>query len=229
MALYIVGTPIGNLEDITLRAIRILHEVDFILCEDTRVTKKLLQKYEINTPTISYHAHSKLTKVEKIIDLLLKGKNLALVSDAGTPAISDPGSQLVKRVREELSDVDIQIIPGPSAVAAALSASGFPADEFVFLGFLPHKKGRETKFKEITESKKTVVLYESPHRILKTIIRLSEILAEGRKVALFGEITKMHEKAFVGTPHEVLEKLSSDSKLTKGEFTLIVSPRQIKP
>ena len=154
--LYVVATPIGNLEDITLRAVRTLKEVDFILCEDTRVTKNLLKRYEIDRPLISYHAQSRLSKVEKIFGLLEEGKNLALVSDAGTPTISDPGCLLVSQIRERFGDsVLIVPIPGASASVAALSTSGFPTSEFLFLGFLPHKKGRETLFKEIATSKRT--------------------------------------------------------------------------
>src|SRR3989344_765243 len=185
--LYIVATPIGNLEDITLRALRVLKEVDLILCEDTRVTKRLLEKYEIKTPTMSYHAQSKLSKVEKIFALLEEGKNLALVSDAGTPTISDPGCLLVSQIRQhfmsrsnlDIEEVKIAPIPGPSAVLAALSISGFPSSEFLFLGFLPHKKGRETLFKEIAVSKRTVVFYESPHRIIKTLESLKHHLDVG--------------------------------------------------
>jgi 16S rRNA (cytidine1402-2'-O)-methyltransferase len=145
---YVVATPIGNLEDITLRALRVLKEVDLILCEDTRVTKRLLARYEISTPTMSYHARSGETKIEKVIELLKAGKNLALVSDAGTPTISDPGSLLVSRVREALGEeVMVSTIPGASALTSALSIAGMPASEFLFLGFLPHKKGRVTLFK----------------------------------------------------------------------------------
>src|SRR3989344_2496683 len=151
--LYIVGTPIGNLEDITLRALRILKEVDLILCEDTRVTARLLSKYDITTPKMSYHAQSKLSKSDKILALLEEGKNLALVSDAGTPCISDPGSLLLMQVREKFGDeVAIVPIPGPSPLIATLSAAGGSVAEFTFLGFLPHKKGRETLFKEIDAS-----------------------------------------------------------------------------
>ncbi|HEX7724116.1 MAG TPA: 16S rRNA (cytidine(1402)-2'-O)-methyltransferase, partial [Candidatus Paceibacterota bacterium] len=166
--LYVVGTPIGNLEDITLRALRILREADLILCEDTRVTKKLLTVNDIHTPTKSYHAHSTMSRVEDILDMLREGKNLALVSDAGTPGISDPGAELVARVRSELAaqiaagELKIESVPGPSALAAALSIAGVPCARFTFLGFLPHKKGRETLFKEIAGSEETYAFYESP-------------------------------------------------------------------
>ena len=167
---YVVATPIGNMEDITLRAIRILGEVNLILCEDTRETKKILQKYNINKPTMSYHAQSKLAKTDKIFEFIEEGKDLALVSDAGTPTISDPGAMLIAEIKEKFNEsVEVIPIPGATAIIAALSASGLPTHEFVFLGFLPHKKGRETLFKEITEAKRTMIFYESPHRILKTL------------------------------------------------------------
>ncbi|KKQ38951.1 MAG: Ribosomal RNA small subunit methyltransferase I, partial [Candidatus Moranbacteria bacterium GW2011_GWF2_37_7] len=170
MKLYIVATPIGNLEDISFRAIRILNEVDLVLCEDTRVTKILLERYEIKKPILSYHQHSKLQKIDYIINLLKEGKNLALVSDAGTPGISDPGQRLIGKVLEELGgEIKIEPIPGPNAAIAALSISGFDTDEFLFLGFPPHKKGRQTFFVNILEEsqKRTVVFYESTHRIIK--------------------------------------------------------------
>ncbi len=222
--LYIVATPIGNLEDITLRALRVLKEVDFILCEDTRTTAKLLQKYDIKTPTLSYHSHSKLSKVEKIFSLLLEGKNMALVSDAGTPTISDPGVLLISQIRDRMPDVQIVPIPGPSAVIAALSASGFPSSDFLFLGFLPHKKGRETLFKEIAESKRTVVFYESPHRITKTLSSLKEHL-KNRKIAIARELTKIHEEIVFGTPEEFLAYLNNNKEKIRGEFVVMVCDR----
>ncbi|MEI8270630.1 MAG: 16S rRNA (cytidine(1402)-2'-O)-methyltransferase, partial [bacterium] len=177
---YVVATPIGNMGDITYRAIETLKEVDLILCEDTRMTKRLLDKYAINKPTMSYHAQSKLSKTDKIFELLEEGKNLALVSDAGTPGISDPGAMLVSQIKAHSTSsgsnekIEVIPIPGPSAVITALSASGLPTHEFTFLGFLPHKKGRETLFKEIAEAKRTMVFYESPHRILKTLESLQK-------------------------------------------------------
>ncbi len=174
--LYIVATPIGNLEDISLRALRILGEVDFILCEDTRVTKKLLAHFNIKTPTISYHQHSDIKKTDYIIDLLSQGKNLALVSDAGTPGISDPGGKLVEAVINKLGDdAVIESVPGPSAVTAALSISGIPTDKFIFMGFPPHKKGRQTFIKKILASEWPAVVYESKHRIVKFLQELDEI------------------------------------------------------
>ena len=222
--IYIVATPIGNLEDITLRAIRVLKEVDVILCEDTRTTAKLLQKYNIKTPTVSYHSHSKLSKVEKIFSLLLEGKSLALVSDAGTPAISDPGVLLISQIRDRMPDVQVVPIPGPSAVIAALSASGFPSSNFLFLGFLPHKKGRETLFKEIAEAKRTVVFYESPHRIMKALASLKEHL-KSRKIAIARELTKIHEEIVFGTPEELLLYLNNNKEKIRGEFVVMVSGR----
>ncbi len=222
---YIIATPIGNLEDITFRAVRILGEVDLILCEDTRVTKKLLQKYEIDTQTMSYHQHSKISKIDKIFDLIKEGKEIALVSDAGTPSISDPGSFLVSKIREEFGDeIKIIPIPGASALISALSASGLIADQFVFLGFLPHKKGRETLFKEITETKRTVAFYESPHRIIKTINSLKEHFGENskRKIVVARELTKMFEEIVSGSTHELLEYFEKNPDKIRGEFVVLV-------
>ncbi|MFA5933738.1 MAG: 16S rRNA (cytidine(1402)-2'-O)-methyltransferase [Candidatus Paceibacterota bacterium] len=224
--LYIIGTPIGNLEDITLRAIRILGGVDTILCEDTRTTKKLLNKYNINKPTMSYHSHSTLSKEDVIIRMLKEGKNLALVSDAGTPCISDPGVLLVARVREKFGDeVSIVPIPGPSALVSALSASGMPASEFLFLGFLPHKKGRETLFKEISESKRTVAFYESTHRIIKTLESLEKHLDAKRQVIIARELTKMFEEIKKGTASELTIFFGSNPSKVRGEFVVIVEGR----
>jgi len=216
--LYIVATPIGNLLDVTLRALRILKEVDLILCEDTRVTKKLLNHYKIRTPTDSYHSQSKFRKVDKVMRLLEEGKNIALVSDSGTPAISDPGSRLVSLVREQFSGVEVIVIPGPSAVTAALSVSGLPASEFLFLGFLPHKKGREKLFKEIAESKRTIVFYESPHRFMKTLGFLEKYLDKKRKVTIARELTKIYEEITSGTAEEVLGYFRKQ----RGEFVVMV-------
>lgn len=221
--LYVVGTPIGNLEDVSLRALRVLKEVDVILCEDTRVTKKLMTRHGIGTPTISYHTHSGLSKLERIFELLEQGKNLALVSDAGTPGISDPGSLLVQKVRERLGEsVSIIAIPGPSALTAAISVSGLPSSDFLFLGFLPHKKGRETLFKEIAASKRTVVFYESPHRIKKTLERLTEILAPGREVVIARELTKMYEEVVHGDAKEVRQYFAENPGKIRGEFVVLV-------
>jgi len=223
--LYIVATPIGNLEDITLRAIRILKEVDVILCEDTRTTKTLLNKYEIGTKTMSYHAHSTDAKESIIIKMLKEGKNLALVSDAGTPTISDPGVLLVSNVRKEFGDeVSIVPIPGPSALISALCASGISSAEFIFLGFLPHKKGRETLFKEISESKRVNVFYESTHRILKTLASL-DAYAPQFHVVVARELTKQFEQFVSGTPKEILEYFTVNKDKQRGEFVVIVEPK----
>lgn len=222
--LYIVATPIGNLEDITLRAIRTLKEVDYILCEDTRTTQNLLNKYNIKAKTMSYHAHSTINKESVIINLLKGGKNLALVSDAGTPCISDPGVLLVANVRHELGfNAKISPIPGPSALISALSASGVSSAGFVFLGFLPHKKGRVTLFKEIAKSERVMVFYESTHRILKTLASLIEY-APKFKVVIAREITKQFEEFVEGTPGEVLEYFMKNTDKQRGEFVVIVKP-----
>jgi 16S rRNA (cytidine1402-2'-O)-methyltransferase len=223
--LYIVATPIGNLEDITLRALRVLKEVDLILCEDTRQTRKLLDHYEIKTPTLSYHQHSKLGKVDQIAEELRAGKNIALASDAGTPGISDPGNYLVSKLMSsevyKLEGLKIIPIPGPSALTAAASISGLPTDEFVFLGFLPHKKGRETLFREIASSERTVIFYESVHRIEKTLEKL-KIMPEikNRQIVVCREVTKMFETIYRGTAEEVLNQLKPGE--IKGEFVVIV-------
>jgi len=223
--LYIVATPIGNLEDITLRAIRILKEVDYILCEDTRTTQVLLNKYDIKTKTMSYHAHSTEKKEEAIINMLKGGENLALVSDAGTPCISDPGVMLVSNIRKVIGrEARVEPIPGPSALVSALSASGISSAEFTFLGFLPHKKGRETLFKEIANSKRVMVFYESTHRILKTLISL-DTFSPNFNVMIAREITKQFEEFVSGTPKEVLEYFTRNNDKQRGEFVVIVEPR----
>ena len=224
--LYIVATPIGNLGDISFRAIETFKNVDLILCEDTRQTKKILQKYAINKPTLSYHAQSKLSKIDKIFELLEKGKSLALVTDAGTPGISDPGAMLVSKIKEKFgTNIQVIPIPGASAVIAALSASGLPTHEFTFLGFLPHKKGRETLFKEIAEAKRTIVFYESPHRILKTLESLEKFCSKEnqKKVCLARELTKIYEEFKTGSPVELLEYLKQNPEKQRGEFTVIVA------
>lgn len=217
--LYIIATPIGNLEDITLRALRVLKETDLILCEDTRQTKKLLSKYEITTPTISYHQHSKLNKINKIVDLLERGRNLALVSDAGTPGISDPGNKLIEYLIENNIDVKIIPIPGPSAVISALSISGFPTDNFIFLGFVPHKKGRQTFFENLSKEKRTVAFYESPHRIIKTLESLKKYVPE-KEIVVCRELTKIYETIYRGSPDKIAKKITPEQ--VKGEFVIIV-------
>ena len=218
--LYIVSTPIGNLEDISKRALRILSEVDLILCEDTRSTKKLLDNYKIKTQTLSYHQHSKLQKIDYIISLLRQGENLALVSDAGTPGISDPGNELVKKVVELLSEqVKIIAIPGPSALTAAAGISGFPMDKFSFLGFPPAKKKRKKFFEEVLNSKYPVILYESPYRIIKTLEELKNLNSK-LKIVVARELTKKFETIYRGSIEKVIENVKNDK--TKGEFVIIV-------
>jgi 16S rRNA (cytidine1402-2'-O)-methyltransferase len=219
---YVVGTPIGNMEDITYRAVRILNEVDLILCEDTRVTVNLLNKYGIKKTTLSYHSQSKLSKTEQILKLIEEGKTLALVSDAGTPTISDPGSVLVGKIKETFPEIEIISIPGPSAVISALSISGLNVAEFTFLGFLPHKKGRETLFKEIASSDRVMVFYESPHRILKALESLQKF-APNKKVTIARELTKVFEQIISGSPAEVLKYFTDNLDKVRGEFVVIVS------
>ncbi len=225
--LKVVGTPIGNLEDISLRALRTFKEADFVLCEDTRVTRKLLDHYEIKTPTISYHQHSGDLKVDKIISLLRDGKDLALVTDAGTPGISDPGGKLVSIVRKEFSDesVIIESIPGPAALTTAVSIAGAGFDRFLFLGFLPHKKGRQTMLKEIMASKYPVIVYESKHRAVKLIeeiIELEKSLKIKKELIVARELTKMFESMYFGEAQGILEKLNSDNNNLKGEFVVLI-------
>ena len=228
--LSVIGTPIGNLEDITLRALRVMATADLILCEDTRVTRKLLERHSLKKPTLSYHAHSKLSRVDEIIAALRAGENLVLVSDAGTPGISDPGTALVAWLRQEMSAelqdgrLKIEAIPGPSALSAALSIAGVPCADFVFLGFLPHKKGRETLFREIAATSRTVVFYESPHRIVKSLESLAKHLAADRQVVICRELTKVFEEVVSGTAQELLAYFEKNSEKVRGEFVVIVHP-----
>lgn len=219
--LSIVATPIGNLEDITLRALRTFKECDVVLCEDTRVTRKLLSHYEISAPTESYHTHSSGGKSEKIMALLEAGKHLALVTDAGTPGISDPGSELVRLVREKMPEVRIESVPGASALSAALSIAGLTNHQFVFRGFIPHKKGRETMLTAMATGDMPNIAYESTHRITKTIEWLAAHYPEVR-VTIVREISKLFEEVLTGAPAEILEMFQSDTNKTKGEFVLIV-------
>lgn len=219
--LYIVATPIGNLSDMTFRGVEILKSVDTILCEDTRTTGKLLQHYEIQNRTMSFHSHSKLSQTEKIKNMLMDGKNLALVSDAGTPCISDPGVMLVAYLRREIPDIIISPIPGASALVSALSVAGVMVHEFSFKGFVPHKKGRETFFKEVSDAQDTVIFYESVHRILKTLTSLAEY-ASDKHIVVAREITKMFEQVISGTAGELLEYFDNHPDTVRGEFVVIV-------
>jgi 16S rRNA (cytidine1402-2'-O)-methyltransferase len=224
--LYIIATPIGNLKDITLRALEVLKEADFILCEDTRQTMKLLNHYGISKPLVSYFQHSKISKIEYIIDLLKRGKNLALVTDAGTPGISDPGNLLIEHITHNIKQEGVKIvpIPGASAVATALSISGFPADKFIFMGFPPHKKGREKFFKEIADAKYTIVFYESVHRIVKALEQLKNAIDKNRQIVVCRELTKQFESIYRGDIDEILEKVKGDK--IKGEFVVVLEAKQ---
>lgn len=214
--IYLVATPIGNLEDITLRAIRTLKEADIVIAEDTRQTLKLLNHLEISKPMISFHRHSTEEKLEEIIEKVIDGNNIALVSDAGTPVISDPGEEIVKKAIKE--NIEIVPIPGPCALIAALIASGIDAKEFIFLGFLPlNKKSRKEKLNEIRSAKKTTILYEAPHKLIQTLKDLEDITNE-RKIVLAREITKIHEEYISGTAKELLEKVTEP----KGEFVIVI-------
>ena len=222
--LFIIATPIGNLEDIYLRALRILKEVDIILCEDTRVTRKLLLRYDIKTSVLSYHQHSQLKKINYIADLLKKGKDLALVSDSGTPGISDPGNKLIDFLVKKDINLKIIPIPGCSALVTAASISGFPMDRFTFLGFPPHKKKRNKFFEELLKIKHPVVFYESPHRIIKTLNEInnkSQKINLNPQVVVCRELTKKFETIYRGTIDEVIKKIKDDK--IKGEFTVIIN------
>jgi 16S rRNA (cytidine1402-2'-O)-methyltransferase len=221
--LYIVATPIGNLSDITFRAIDALKGVDLILCEDTRKTKILLDHYQIKTPVASYHQHSKLEKINYILDALKQGKNLALVSDAGTPGISDPGNTLIKEIFLNLGEaVKIVPIPGVSAVATAASISGFPTDKFVFLGFPPIKKNKKRFLQEILDSKYPVVFYESPYRIMKTLSGLSA-MDNKLSVVVCRELTKKFETIYRGNIENAVKSIGAGQ--IRGEFTVVIESK----
>jgi 16S rRNA (cytidine1402-2'-O)-methyltransferase len=216
--LYIVSTPIGNLEDITMRAVRVLKEVDYIAAEDTRHSGILLKKYEIETPMISFHAHSGKYKVDKILDMLENGKDVALISDAGTPGISDPGYVLISAALE--AGIEVSPIPGASALLSALVGSGMPMDKFLYLGFLPLKKGRQTLFKSLKDEKRTIVFYESPRRLVKTLHQIQEFIGEVQ-VVVARELTKIHEEFVRGSVEEVLNELENRGEI-KGECVVLI-------
>lgn len=224
--LSIVATPIGNSEDITLRALRTLKEADFVVCEDTKTTKKILTLHQIQTKMESFHTHSDSKKLDYLLNLLQKGKHLAYVSDAGTPGISDPGPYFVRQVQERYPEVTIEIIPGPDAVSAALSGAGIIFKEYIFLGFVPQKKGRKTFLEQIENSEMVNVCYESSHRIKKFISELNNVLEEGREIAVVKEITKIHEKVMRDSTMEVLSFFEADPKLEKGEFVVIIDAKK---
>ncbi len=218
-ALYIVATPIGNLEDITLRALRVLREVDLVACEDTRQTRKLLDHYGIHKPTLSYHEHNEAARAEELLDKLRQGSTIALVSDAGTPLISDPGYRLVSRAIE--NGVPVDPIPGPSALVAALSACGLPTDSFRFEGYLPPRQNARRKaLAAMKDEPATVIFYEAPHRILETLADIDEVLGP-RPVVLARELTKIHQE-FLRGPAAELRKTVAARHALKGEITLLV-------
>ena len=218
--LSIVATPIGNLKDITFRALWTLKEANVIYAEDTRVTSKLLTHYGLRTPVFRLDAATEGKKGGEVVKRLEMGEKVALVSDAGTPGVSDPGARLVAYVRETLPEAKIEAIPGPSAVTAALSIAGISGDKFVFLGFLPHKKGRQTAIRDIAKSNIPVVLYESPHRILKLLGELAKVAPKAR-VVIGRELTKVHEEILSGTP-EILSEEIEQAKKARGEFVVII-------
>lgn len=220
--LYLVPTPIGNLEDITLRAIRILKEVDLILAEDTRNSGKLLKHYEITTPMQSHHMHNEHKTVEGIVRQIQNGKTVALISDAGTPAISDPGFLLTRACVE--AGIEVDCLPGATAFVPALVNSGLPNEKFVFEGFLPVKKGRQTRLQILAEETRTIILYESPHKLLKTLSQFVEFFGADRPVSVSREITKLHEETVRGTAAEVLEHF--EKKPPKGEIVVVVGGKK---
>ncbi|MEM9297890.1 MAG: 16S rRNA (cytidine(1402)-2'-O)-methyltransferase [Bacteroidota bacterium] len=216
--LYLVPTPIGNLEDITLRALRILKEVDLILAEDTRTSGKLLKHYQISNPLQSYHVFNEHKIVESLIKRLKNGETIALISDAGTPSISDPGFLLIKQCLE--AGVSLECLPGATAFVPALVKSGLPSDRFTFEGFLPHKKGRQTRLRQIAEETRTTVIYESPHRLVKCLNQLAEVCGTSRMSSVSRELTKIHEETINGTLGELIDYFGK--KVIKGEIVIVI-------
>jgi 16S rRNA (cytidine1402-2'-O)-methyltransferase len=220
--LYVIATPIGNLQDVTLRALETLKRVDFVACEDTRVTSKLLSHYSIQKTLISYHQHSELKKIDLIISKLKEGFNIALVTDAGTPGISDPGNILVAEAVK--NNIEIHPIPGVSALVALVSVAGIDLQKFLFLGFPPHKKGRETFFKEVIESKYSIVYHESPHRFVKNL-ELLKLLGCQKRIIIGRELTKIFEQVVRGDVSEILQYFQENPDKIKGEFVVIVEKK----
>ena len=219
--LYLIPTPIGNLEDMTHRAIRILGEVDLVLAEDTRTSKRLFQHYEIETPLRAHHAHNEHQTVPQLIEQLQRGVEIALISDAGTPAISDPGFLLVRACRQE--GVEVTALPGATAFVPALVASGIPCDKFFFEGFLPHKKGRQTRLKFLAELSYTFVLYESPHRLIRCLQQLAEHCGSDRLASVSRELTKLHEEVQTAPLTELITYFSNKPGKIKGEIVIVCS------
>lgn len=217
--LYLVPTPIGNLQDMTFRAVKILQEVDVILAEDTRTSGKLLKHFEISTPMQSFHMHNEHKMLDRIINRLKGGEVMALISDAGTPAISDPGFLITRACIE--NDIEVDCLPGATAFVPALVNSGLPNDKFIFEGFLPVKKGRQTRLKFLAEETRTMIFYESPHKILKTLGHFAEYFGEERPISVSREISKLYEETIRGNIKEVIQHF--ENKSPKGEFVIIVA------
>ncbi len=221
MKLYLIPTPIGNLEDMTLRSIRVLKEVDVIFAEDTRTSGILLKHLDISKPLFAHHAHNEHVGVAGVIKLLKEGKVVGLISDAGTPGISDPGFLLVKTCIEQ--GIDVETLPGATALIPALVNSGFPLDRFVFEGFLPHKKGRQTRWKAIAEEERTTVLYESPHRLHKALEQIIEFIGPDRPIMVARELSKMHEQMVRGSATEVLTYFDQNPDKIRGEIVIVIA------
>ncbi len=222
MKLFLVPTPIGNMEDITLRALRVLREVDFVLCEDTRTTKNLLKHYEIDQRCMAYHIHNEHQQLKQIIAQIKTSQSVALVSDAGTPGISDPGFLLLRECIAE--GIEVECLPGATAVIPAVVNSGLPCDSFYFNGFLPHKKGKESTLRRLSEMKETVVFYESPHRLAKTLVMMQSFFAEDTPISISRELTKIHEENFRGTLADAIAHFPVDKEV-KGEIVVVVGGR----
>lgn len=218
-SLYVTPTPIGNLEDMTFRAVRILKEADHILAEDTRTSAKLLKHFKIDTPVSSYHAFNEHKVLASIVERMKKGETMALISDAGTPGISDPGFLLVRECLK--NGLRVECLPGATAFVPALVKSGFPSDSFVFEGFLPHKKGRKTKLEKLKDEPRTIILYESPHRLVKTLEQIAEYFGAERRVSVSRELTKLYEETITGTVAETLALFSARKEI-KGEIVIVI-------
>lgn len=216
--LFLVPTPIGNLADMTFRSVQVLKEVDLILCEDTRTSGKLLKHYEIQKPLSSYHQHNEHKVVDSLVNRIEGGENMALITDAGTPAISDPAFLLVRACIE--NNIEVETLPGATAFVPALVNSGLACEKFVFEGFLPHKKGRQTRLKLLAEETRTIIFYESPHRLIKTLTQLKEYLGDARRASVSRELSKMHEETVRGSFEELIHYY--ENNVLKGEIVLVV-------
>ncbi|MBI4426724.1 MAG: 16S rRNA (cytidine(1402)-2'-O)-methyltransferase [Candidatus Kerfeldbacteria bacterium] len=220
--LFVVGTPIGNLDDISRRALSTLESVNLVVCEDTRVTKKLLDRYDLKPKLMSVHQHSGRAKIDEVVASLKHGNSVAVVTDAGTPGVADPGGMLVAAAYD--AGIKVVAVPGPSAVTAALSVSGLPTDRFTFLGWLPHKKGRQTMLQALVDSSYTVIFFESPHRIMKTLERLRDLLPTDRLVVVCRELTKQFEEVVRGSAGYVFDVFTDNPGKVRGEFVVVIGP-----